>query len=76
MDDRNIILSTNVFAENGWTTNDGDIGLQFIVAVPCQVLLLPNCASFWLSFTQGDILERECFFAYVCAYIQLTLLVP
>lgn len=74
MDGRNITLFKNVSAENDGTTNDSDIGLQFIVAVPCQVLLLPKWAGFWFSFTQGDILERECFFAYFCAYIQLTFL--
>lgn len=74
MDGRNITLFTSVSAENDGTANDSDIGLQFIVAVPCQVLLLPKWAGFRLSFTQGDILERECFFAYFCAYIQLTFL--
>lgn len=76
MDGRNIILFTNVSAEDGWTANDSDIGLQLIVAVPHQVLFLPKCAGFWLSFTQGNILERECFFSYFCAYIQLMFLVP
>lgn len=43
-------------------------------AVPCQVLLLPNFAVFLIVSAEGGSSERESFFAYFYAYIQLTFL--